>query len=297
MLVTDEVTTALLRSIGGVTGRLAPQKRTAVGRRLGAVLKLLSSKRRHITRQNIQRAFPGMAADAISTIVQESYNNLGITLGEILSFPWRTRPDLMSSISLPGIEQVAHRAANKEPTVLISGHYGNWELLALCGALYADTSFTIVVHPLSNRLADRVMTEYRTRFGNRIVPMASASRNLMRTLDAGGTVAFLADQHAPRDRYPLIPFMGTPTPTYTTPAALALRFGAAMYAGFAHRNADGTTYSAPIECVNSAHLPYSESGILELTRRHVAMLEDAIRRSPAMWMWQHRRWRNDDTES
>jgi len=50
-------------------------------------------------------------------------------------------------------------------------------------------------------------------------------------------------------------------------------------------------YVAPIRELPMDDLSNDRDGIRELTRRHVAVLEEQLRRRPELWSWQHRRWR------
>ena len=288
----DSAVTAGLRSLGLVSRLRSDIGRVRLGRTIGGAMMRIDARRRAITAANVAHAFPERSQAERDSIVRGSYDNLGITLAELLAFPSMSAEHIMRHMQIPGIEAVRERAERGLPNVLISGHYGNWELLALAGALHARTPFVIVAHPLKNRSADVLLNSYRTRFGNRIVPMHSAARELVRVLRDGGTVAFLADQHADGARDPWVNFFGRSTPTYEAPAALALKFNATMWYAFARRQDDGS-YIAPLAAVPMDDLTSTRDDVRELTRRHVAILEDAIRESPTMWSWQHRRWRDE----
>lgn len=290
--VSDRLVTQALRSLGYVSQLRSVRGRVRLGTVLGGMMMRLDAKRRAITQDNVRRAFPDRSENEIEKIVRGSYDNLGITLAELLAFPSMTQHDVMQQMQIPGIERVAERAAKGLPNVLISGHYGNWELLALAGGLHAKTPFVIVAHPLSNQSADVLLNSYRTQFGNRIIPMHNAARELVRVMQQGGTVAFLADQHADGNQNRSFPFFGRPTPTYEAPAALSLKFKAPMFYAFARRHEDGT-YTAPLSELRSDDCTSSPEGIAELTRRHVAALENTIRDVPELWSWQHRRWRDE----
>jgi KDO2-lipid IV(A) lauroyltransferase len=104
-------------------------------------------------------------------------------------------------------------------------------------------------------------------------------------------IALLADQAATADRDVFVPFFGIPAATYEAPAALALKRNAAIFTAFAVRGADGR-YTAEFHRIPHEDLSPDKDGILELTRRHVQSLEDAIRQRPDLWAWQHRRWKH-----
>lgn len=292
MLLRDELITTGLRALGTLSRMRGRHGRVSLGRSIGHAMIRMDARRFGITLDNLGRAFPTMSDDERRRIALGSYENLGITLAELLAVPSMQAEDVMQTVVFDNIDLLRERASRREPTILISGHYGNWELLAMAGALHAGTSFTIVVHPQKNRSADQLLNSYRTKFGNVIVPMREAARTLVRTLQQGGTVAFLADQHADPNKDAWIEFFGRATPTYEAPAALALRFGVPIITGFAVRQADDT-YRADLRRLTSDDLHYDRHDVRVLTERHVRVLEDAVRAHPALWSWQHRRWREE----
>jgi len=141
-----------------------------------------------------------------------------------------------------------------------------------------------------NKIVDAELNRYRSKFGNILVSMHDAARSIIRTLRGGGTVAFLADQHANPERDPWINFFGRLTPTYSAPAALAIRYNIPIFHAYAQRLDDGT-YIAPLSQLDMNGITDDEHGVVELTGRHVRALESMIIRHPHLWSWQHRRWR------
>jgi Kdo2-lipid IVA lauroyltransferase/acyltransferase len=291
----DLLAVALLRLLRAFASHLDARRLRRLGRGLATALRL-DRKRLAITRSNVERAFPDVDAWEREKIVVGSYENLGITLAELLAAPSLTRSALMKRVDIPGIEVVRERSDRREPSILLSGHYGNWEYLAMAAGVAIDAPVTIVVHPQSNAAADRELNAIRTQFGNVVVSMHDAARTLVKALTTGGTVAFLVDQHANAEKDPWIEFFGRTTPTYEAPAALALRFQVPIFYAFAQRMDDGS-YVAPLKRLPMEDLDNSGESVRELTRRHVKVLEEAIRRHPNHWSWQHRRWRYDEPQT
>jgi KDO2-lipid IV(A) lauroyltransferase len=294
MSIRDNMITAGLRAIGAYSRWKRPNGRITLGRTIGRALMQLDKRRLGITMANVDRSLPELAAERRADIVRGSYENLGITLAELLAVPSMSRADVDALVDMPGIEMLATRVAKRLPTVMVSGHYGNWELLAMSVGIKLDHPLTMVVHPQKNASADVVLNGYRSKFGNKLVPMREAARTLVRTLQDGGAIALLADQHANPQKDAWIDFFGRPTPTYEAPAALALRFGSPIYVAFAERMADGR-YVAQLEEISIDDLSNTPEGVRRLTERHVQALERAIRRRPELWSWQHRRWRQDES--
>lgn len=293
MPVSDSVVAKALLSLGRLSQLLSVRGRKGLGKRLGSTMMLASSSRLGITRDNVRNAFPTLNDSERNAIVREAYSNLGIVLAEVLAIPALSREQAAASVEFANIELLRRRVEQGKPTILVSGHYGNWEYLAMAAGVQLNTSITIVVHPQRNARVAELLNSYRTRFGNTVVSMHNAARTLIRTIRDGGTIAFLVDQHADPVRDVWIGFFGRSTPTYEAPAALALRYNVPIITGFAERTVEGT-YVAPLQQIPMDDLENTPAGMRALTERHVHMLEDAIRKHPGLWSWQHRRWRENE---
>ncbi|MDZ4744590.1 MAG: lysophospholipid acyltransferase family protein [bacterium] len=293
MSFSDEVVANALLSLGGLSRTLPAGGRKGLGKYFGKAMMLASAKRLAITRDNVLNAFPQLSDSERRSIVHEAYQNLGIVLAEVLAMPSLTREQAAAAVVFPNIELLRSRVEQRKSTILVSAHYGNWEYLAMSGGVQLNTSLTIVVHPQRNERVSTILNSYRTRFGNNVVSMHNAARTLIRTIQDGGTIAFLVDQHADPVRDAWIDFFGRATPTYEAPAALALRYNVPIMTAFAERMENGS-YAAPLHEIPMDDLENSADGIRTLTERHVRALEEAIRKRPGLWSWQHRRWRDSD---
>jgi KDO2-lipid IV(A) lauroyltransferase len=288
--LTDWLVAGVLASVGRRSCSKTFDQRITLGQRLGRMMKA-DRRRLAITRTNVISAFPEKSATDVNQIITGAYENLGITLAELLAVPVLTPSLLLDRIQIPNIELVRDRHLKRLPSILISGHFGNWEYLAMAAGIEIGGTVTVVVHPQTNRIVDRELNSYRSKFGNVLVSMHDAARTIVRTLQNGGTIAFLVDQHAHPERDPWIPFFGRLTPTYAAPAALAIRYNVPIFHAYAQRLDDGT-YIAPLAQLDMTGITRDEDGVVELTRRHVHALESVIIRHPHLWSWQHRRWRD-----
>lgn len=290
--VGHQITTGLMLSVGALS-RLLPWKgRLGLGRVLGQLMKALSSKRAGVTANNIAQAFPELNDADRARILNESYENLGIVLAELVAVPSISIKDLHDRIELIGFEPIIERQRSGLPTILLTAHYGNWEYGAMAAGAAMGAPISIVYHPQSNASADRILNSYRTKYGNELIPMGNAARTMVKRLSSGGTIGIIVDQHGVAEKDPWITFMGRPTPTYEAPAALALRFNAPIYFTVSERRDDGR-YRVEFTPVPMTDLSNDRRGVVELTKRHVRLLEDSIRKRPGLWSWQHRRWRHD----
>lgn len=289
------LTTQALRGVGGVSGKLSPRYRQRLGRFIGSALRWVSSARYAITLDNIANAFPAMPQQERQGIATGAYANLGITLVELLSIPSLSDSDVRSMIAYGNLHLIEEAYAEGKGLILLSAHYGNWELLAYALPLYTSVPVSVIVQPQRNTSADTLLNSYRSRTGNRLIARHKAAREVIQLLSVGNAVALLADQSATADKDIFVQFFGRLAATYEAPAALSLKFDAPIVMGFAERREDGS-YFVDLQRIPHEDLVYNREGIAKLTQRHVAALEEAVRKKPELWVWQHRRWKHSPVQ-
>jgi KDO2-lipid IV(A) lauroyltransferase len=176
-----------------------------------------------------------------------------------------------------------YRETRPPAAVFATGHFGNWELY---GAAFRHVGIPIapVARPPGNSWLARVVASFRADQGQQVIPKRNALPLAMKALRRGVCVAFLMDQAAGRHGIP-VPFFGRPASTYTAPAALALKLGLPLYAGYSTRVDDGIRYRCFAEPVST------EGDVETVTTRLNALLESYVRARPEQWWWFHRRFK------
>jgi Kdo2-lipid IVA lauroyltransferase/acyltransferase len=287
----DIIITWVILFVGWISIHLSRKSRTSLGKFVGSILRLLSPKRQSITLDNIKRAFPEKDFKWQRQVMYGSYHNLGITMVELLALKSMDDNEIKEYIKYTNIEMINELHQQGRGVILLSGHFGNWELLAYSAGLFSGLPVMIIVKPQKNIIADKILNSYRTQRGNSVVSMYNAAFTIFKTLKKGGVVALLADQSATKDKDIYVDFFGIPAATYESPAELALKLDVPIIMGFSVRQNDGT-YLVNLEQIKHDDLQHNKEDVIELTRRHVAALENAIRANPDHWAWQHRKWKH-----
>jgi len=286
--ITDKLIKFLLLTIGFFSSKISLSSRLKFGIALGTMLRIFSKKRQRITYDNIRHAFPEYNDEQCRHLVKASYANLGKVLVEIPCMKYFNEEDYRKYVKFENSE-IIHNNRDKG-MILMSGHFGNWEFTSYAVGLYHDIPVSMIVKHQKNKYVDAIINEYRTKGGNQVVFMDNAARAIVKTIRSGGVVAIIADQSARRNNGIATEFFGREVLTYAAPAELALKFNVPIICGFAHRDSEGV-YHVKMSELKSDDLENNDEGILELTKRHVKALENAIREQPEMWSWQHRRWK------
>ncbi len=257
-----------------------------MGRLLGWVAFLVARTESRLARSNIEQARPPVPLPA-SVLVREMFHHLAISaieLGRILR--GRPRPRvLVDERSLADLDRALETGRG---VVFVTGHIGNWELMAseLAGRGYPiatvaresyDPRFTALMERF--RRGQKVEPIYRGRPG--------ATARILRALRQGVVLGFLIDQNT---RVPSVevPFFGRNAPTPVGPAEIATRTGASVVVGTIRRLSDGS-HAITIRRVE-AETGAKPLTAAALTARLSQLLEERIREAPEQWVWLHRRW-------
>jgi Kdo2-lipid IVA lauroyltransferase/acyltransferase len=262
-----------------------------IGRTLGRFVFWPLGYRKEVTLSNLRRAFPEKSESEIVAIARGAYENIGISLLEFVWFPKMSREQLgkMVHFDKPDVVQGAYDKG--KGLIILTAHFGNWELMGQSFIVRFGFLVNGLAKTQSNPFVNRSINKRRSRVGNRVIQMETSLREVLRALRNGEAVGLVADQAAPKENVP-IEFFGTMVPTHQGPSALCLKLGSPMVSVFSVRRSDGL-YDAIVQEVPSQDLKGdSEENINELTRRHVKILEDIIRKYPDQWLWQHKRWKH-----
>jgi Kdo2-lipid IVA lauroyltransferase/acyltransferase len=284
-MVADWFLKALWRMMFGVVGKLLPFGACRHIARPAGLLAWGMGFRREVIRKNLALAFPEYSQVDRDRLGRESLVNVATVGLEILTLRHLSSQQLQSVISVEDIQLL--QSLGDRGGLLLSGHVGNWELLAFGAAAVSGIPFSIII---KSQKDFGELIRMRTARGNKVIPTHRSAREAAALLARGGVVAMLADQAATTEDDMTMMF-GIPTCTYSAPARLALRFRPRVIIGFAQRNGDGR-YHVRLEELLHDDLPDNPEGSQAFTQRYVERLETAIRQHPEQWLWGHRKWKN-----
>jgi KDO2-lipid IV(A) lauroyltransferase len=280
---------ALLASLGMLARAASESTAAAAGARLGELAFEVFKLRRKVALDNLARAFPGRPSAEIEDIARSLYRNLGKNLLEFLRFPKLSGEDIKNKVKFIGQEHFDRAIKGGKGALLISSHFGNWELYAASIAAYGYP-ISVVVYEQHNPLTDRMMNRIRRSRGIEVIFKPDAPRAIMKALAQNRFVAILIDQDAGQDGV-FVDFMGRPASTAKGPAVFAIRTGAPLLTGVIVRQDDGghIGYIEPPALADPANDKEHETQ--RLTAYVTAAMERYVRKYPDHWYWVHRRWK------
>ncbi len=280
--------------------RLTVGLAAAVARLTGRVL----AKPRALAQAQLAQALPESTPHERRELVNQMFDGLGRSVGELLLFD-RITADLDAWVRLEGAELLDRALAAGRGVITISGHIGNWELLAATLAL-KGYPLTVVATEVKGRRLNEENVRLRAACGVATILRSApgSARELLGTLRRGRVLGLLIDQDT-RVQSVEVPFFGRLARTPVGAASLALRTGAPILGTFIHRERDGRHVvriiepelpARPADDVGPAQRAAARaSWHIAATAAATKLIEDVIRQHPETWVWWHRRWGEGDT--
>jgi KDO2-lipid IV(A) lauroyltransferase len=273
----------------------------AVGYRLAAVIAWVAYKvdKRHrkVAIDNLKIAFGDTMDDAErDRVVRATYRHFISMIIEIAHIPYKlSLTTWRQYIRFDVDRDVLRHVLQKKPVLLVTGHYGNWEMGGYLFGVYNFAPYSIY-RKLDNPWLDRWLRQFREHTGQKMIPKKGGFDQMEAVLANGGLLCTVGDQDAgPRGLF--VDFFGRPASTHKAMALMAIQHNAMVVVGAARRIDGQFRYEVDIaDVVRPEELPTGPDAVEVLTRRMMAGLEAIIRKDPTQYLWLHRRWKHAPPE-
>lgn len=255
----------------------------------------LNSTRLQRAREHLRIAFPDATDAQIEGLAIASHEHLFLLGAEIARGPRVMNIDsVLEHVEFRNVEKGLNAIVSGRPCILMTGHCGNWEVLATAAGLLGIPMHAIY-RPLDFEPLDNWIRRERSRPGLIMLDKFGAMHQLPKLMERGACPAFVADQNA-GDRGVFVPYFGRLASSYKSVGLLALRFGANIISGAAHRvhTADGSMrYRFTIhDTFGPEDWSTHPDPVFYLTARYRRALEIAVREAPEQYLWMYRIWKS-----
>ena len=289
----DLLTYLSIRTVGMCLQMLPIDAALAVGRRLGDMTYIVCPRWPRRALDNLRLIYGSNASDRwIRRTARDSMRHLGMLIVEVLYAPRLIKINTaFRYIRLKNMAETLHLLLQNRPVIMLSGHYGNWELLNAVLAVMGFTSYTVARH-LPNPYMHRYIFGMREKSGQRIITKKGATATVTEVLDAGQIVCFLADQNA-GTRGLFVDFFGRPASTFRSIALLARAYDAPVIVTAATRLGPAFKYEISVEeIIYPQQWHHRDDAVLWITATYTKAIERVARRHLDQYLWVHRRWKS-----
>jgi len=252
-------------------------------------------KNRLITLHNLIRSFPEKTLPEITGIAKNVYLNLGTTAAEFFEIPYLTRESMANWVKFEGLENYTRALSKKKGVLFYTGHFGNWELGAVCFGLQGIV-INVIYRALDNPVLEDFVAWFRTHTGHKVIPKGGAVRKIIKLLKKNESIGIVIDQNVSWREGVFVDFFGRPASTTTGLAALALQTGAPVVPALIIRSEDGTYKIIIYEEVKITKTDDYEADLFENTQKFTGIVEDIVRRYPDHYFWLHQRWKTKKSQ-
>lgn len=264
---------------------------SSLGEKLGVLAFAIGGMQRRRALASLTTAMPEKTDAERLELARGAFRHLGRMVGEMVCIQ-KFDARRAEYVEWEPASRAAMDAAlaRGKGVVFVTGHCGNWELLARYVAL-ENYPAAVIGKEASDARTTKLIEGFRTSGKLKVIwrGHSGAAKEMLRALKNNFILGLLIDQDT-KVQSVFVPFFGTLAKTPRAAADLALRTGAAPMLGF---------------CTRVGHLKYritmrelplptseGEDAVLALTRDFTQGIEDQIRAHPEQWVWMHQRWKS-----
>jgi KDO2-lipid IV(A) lauroyltransferase len=235
---------------------------------------------------NIKKAFPKIDEKDLKNITKSMWNNYGRVFAEYMFMKNFRNDKLQNNIEIVGKEILEDIKNSNQKAVFISGHFSNFELMAM-QIEKVGIKLAAIYRPLNNMFLNLVMEKIRKRYicKMQIKKGIGGLKQLLKFSNEGYSTALMIDQRVSQGIKSN--FFNEKAFTTTIPAQLVKKFKIPIVPIFIERY-EGIKFKMTV------HKPIyfsDEQTIEDITSQLNEILEKMILSDPNYWIWSHNRWK------
>jgi KDO2-lipid IV(A) lauroyltransferase len=240
--------------------------------------------------RNLHMVFPNYNTNQIDKIVVEMWDNLGRNIGEFPHISSLSKEDVLQIVEINNLSRFDEIVAKYHNVILVSAHFGNWELSAKVAQEYGFP-LSVVYRAANNPLADKVFNNIRSKYTKEsFTKNSTGARNIIRAMNRGDCLlTMLMDQKI--NTGIMIPFLGFPASTSTTAADMAMRFKCPILPINIVRQGRSSNFIMNIgNEIYDENWQNTEEEKISITKEINEIIGSWAIQYPSQWFWVHNRW-------
>jgi Kdo2-lipid IVA lauroyltransferase/acyltransferase len=239
-----------------------------------------------ITQNNLSKAFPLITETEKKKIIKKMWINYGKIFSEYSFINNFRISKLNELISIENQDYLKEIKISKDPVVFISGHFNNFELMAMCIEKFG-IDLAAIYRPLNNEFLNPLMEKIRKKYicRKQVKKGMSGTREILRHFKNGTSIALMIDQRVSQGVK--TNFFGHEALTTTIPAQFVKKFNAKIVPIYIERTINN---SFRLKIYKKLEFDKNEN-ISSITLKLNKILEQMILKNPDQWIWTHNRWK------
>jgi len=259
---------------------------------LAWVIYKLSNKHRKRIKKNLVLAFGAkLELKEQKKIGIQAFMNLLDTVFGIVKRDGMSKDKVIQNITFENSEIIHRYQKEGKNFILITGHYGNWELLSQAIAINFDLNLVGVGRKLDSDIMDDILKKNREQFDVEMVYKKGAMKESIKAIRQGKTMGILTDQAIHKNQSIGVDFFKTIATHTPLASILSRKFELDLIPAYISTE-DYRQYAIriyePIKCIKTEN---QEEDLAILTQAQANIMEAVIRENPKQWFWMHKRWK------
>ncbi|MDC1154391.1 lysophospholipid acyltransferase family protein [Candidatus Pelagibacter sp.] len=239
-----------------------------------------------IIQSNIKKVYPEIKPENLNKITRLMWNNYGRVFSEYMFIKNFRNGKLAKNIIIDGVEIINQINLSKKPVIFISGHFGNFELMAM-QLEKLGINLSAIYRPLNNIFLNKIMERIRKKYicKHQIKKGIGGIKKLIELQKKNYSTALMIDQRVSEGIYSN--FFNEKALTTTIPAQLVKKFNMPIVPIYIERINNikfKMTINKPI------NFP-KEATTEDITDELNLILEKMVINKPEQWIWSHNRWK------
>ena len=235
---------------------------------------------------NIKKAFPNIENENLNKLKKSMWNNYGRVFAEYMFMKNFRTGNLKSKIKIEGEEILNDIKMLKKQVVFVSGHFSNFELMAM-SIENKGINLSAIYRPLNNIFLNKIMENIRTKYicRKQIKKGIGGLKNLIKLKNKNYCSALMIDQRVSEGIFS--EFFGEKAKTTTIPAQLVRKFKIPVVPIFIERIKDQN-----FKIIIKKPIKFEDNESTQsITNKLNRTIEEMILEKPENWIWSHDRWK------
>ena len=236
---------------------------------------------------NLTKAFPKLSLQEKKILSEKMWFNYGRILAEYMYIKYFREKEKFSNLITIENQNILEKIKKEsKPVIFISGHFNNFELMAM-QIDKAGIDLTTIYRPLNNIFLNPLMERIRKKYicKKQIKKGIAGTKELLQNFKNGSSIALMIDQRVTEGV--MCDFFGQKARTTTIPAQFVKKFNAKIVPVYIQRF-DNNKFKLEF---NSVIEFKSDETLDAITLKLNKILEEMILKNPDQWIWTHNRWK------
>ncbi len=257
---------------------------------LGEIWFLLNTKDRKIAESQMAFAL-GITGKKLKVNAQACFISMMKNLVDAIRMRYWSKKYIGSIVDVDGLEHFDHAYSQNKGVIVLTGHIGNFELLAAWFSYFMGYKVSVIGRELYDKRFDRMLVSQRRRFNLNNIPTTSSVKTIMKALNDGHALGVLLDQDSTKVAGYFIDFFGKKANTAAAPMFIAYKTGSPIVPMAIYRKNDDRYYIKIMPPLRINWTDDREENIKNALEKCNLALEELIKQDPTQWTWIHNRWR------